>query len=412
MALSLNEIESHVTAAPANSAAASKPSVCFVGMANLCVLAPEYASRGAAGEPVQHTLLARALARRGYRVSMVTADYGQPDGASWDGIVTHKAFAPGAGLPLLRFIHPRWTGLWAALQRAAADVYYTSCAGGLVGQVAMFCRTQRRGFIYRVASDADCDPRRTLVRSAIYWRDQKMYEYGLRRADVVLAQTEHQQNMLRANYGVTSQLARMVVEFGNSQIPFENRDLEALWVSNLRPLKRPDILFDLASRLGDLRFHMAGGIVPGLASYFHETKQKAEQLRNLTFHGSMPYAEVSRLYERARVFVNTSDTEGFPNTYLQAWASGTPVVSFFDPDGVIAREKLGVAVRGADEMADAVRQLCRDPAHWAAVSARCRAFVDREFGEDAVLNAYRRSIDRAAGKPQGVRDITEPRSDI
>jgi glycosyltransferase involved in cell wall biosynthesis len=394
VALSLNEVEFRITAA-ANASANAKPSVCFVGLANLCVLAPEYASRGAAGEQVQHTLIAKALARRGYRVSMVTADYGQPDGAAWDGVVTYKAFAPSAGLPLLRFIHPRWTGLWAALKRANADVYYTSCAGGLVGQVAMFCRAQRRGFIYRVASDADCDRRRTLVKSSIYLREQKMYEYGLRRADVILAQTEHQRHLLRANYGANSELARMIVEFGNAQVPFEERHIEALWVSNLRPLKRPDILFDLASRLAALRFHMAGGVVPGLESYFEEIKHEAARLPNLTFHGSKPYGEVGRLYEGARVFVNTSDTEGFPNTYLQAWASGTPVVAFFDPDGLIAREGLGAAVHSTEEMVEAVKRLTSDPVHWAAVSARCRAFVEREFGDDIVLQPYRDSIARA-----------------
>ena len=48
----------------------------------------------------------------------------------------------------------------------------------------------------------------------------------------------------------------------------------------------------------------------------------------MTFHGAVPYRDAGALYSRARVLVNTSDVEGFPNTYLQAWASGTPVVAF------------------------------------------------------------------------------------
>ena len=136
--------------------------VCFVGLENLSVLAPEYNPDGIGGEQVQQTLLAKALVSRGYLVSMVVGDYGQPDAAAWHGVATYKAYRPDAGVPVLRFVYPRWTGTWAALMRADADVYYTSCAGMLVGLVAMFCRRHQRGLIHKLASDTDadrqCDP--------------------------------------------------------------------------------------------------------------------------------------------------------------------------------------------------------------------------------------------------------------
>src|SRR5687768_17852854 len=87
--------------------------ICFVGLDNLPVLAPEYREHYIGGESVQQTLLARALARRGHQVTMVVGDYGQADGARWDSIRTWKAYPADAGIPVLRFIHPRWTGLWA-----------------------------------------------------------------------------------------------------------------------------------------------------------------------------------------------------------------------------------------------------------------------------------------------------------
>ena len=89
--------------------------ICLVGLDNLPVLAPEYGQHTIGGESVQQTLLARALARRGHDVSMVVGDYGQPDGAEWEAIRVFKAYRPDAGLPVLRFIHPRWTGMWSAL---------------------------------------------------------------------------------------------------------------------------------------------------------------------------------------------------------------------------------------------------------------------------------------------------------
>jgi len=120
------------------------PSICFVGLENLPLLAPEFGRFRVGGAELQQTLLATTLARRGFRVSMVVEDLGQPDGASWRGVETFKAYANSDGIPVLRFVHPRWTGLWAAMKRANADLYYVSCAGALVGQVASFVRVHGR----------------------------------------------------------------------------------------------------------------------------------------------------------------------------------------------------------------------------------------------------------------------------
>jgi glycosyltransferase involved in cell wall biosynthesis len=367
-------------------------SVCFVGLSNLGVLAPEIDPGGASGEPVQHTLLATALARRGHRVSMVVADHGQPDGAIWQGVQTFKAYARGGGLPVLRFVHPRWTGLVAAMSRAGADVYYTSCAGGVVGQIAMFCARRGKRFVFRAASDADCMPDALIGLGPWRMRDKWLYEHGLRRASAVLVQTLHQQQLMRRNYGIASSIAGLAMAPGHSERAFGERDIDALWVSNMRRVKRPDVLLDVADRLPRVSFHMVGGTVNGAEPFFATVQAQAAGRSNVTFHGAVPYREVSAFYSRARVFVNTSDVEGFPNTYLQAWASGTPVVAFFDPDGVIAREGLGAAVRTADEMTAAVQRLTIDESEWRAARERCLSFIERHYSEDAVLQPYLQSF--------------------
>jgi hypothetical protein len=82
---------------------------------------------------------------------VVVGDYGQSDAAGWHGVTTYKTYRPDVGLPVLRFVYPRWTATWAALMRADADVYYTSCAGMHVGLVAMFCGRHGRGLVHQLA---------------------------------------------------------------------------------------------------------------------------------------------------------------------------------------------------------------------------------------------------------------------
>ena len=359
--------------------------VCFVGLENLPVLSRAYSRHGVGGEQVQHTLLARALARRGHEVSMVVGDYGQADAARVDGITLHKAHRLRGGVPVLRFFHPRLTGLWSALRRADADVYYLSCAGQQIAIAAAFVRLHRRRLVFRIAHDRDCEPDALLVP---HRHDRWMYGWGLRRADVVLAQSQQQAVRLKANYGLDSQLAAMLVDPPGQVPSFEAREVDVLWVNNLRPFKRPDRLLTLARALPHLRFEMIGGTQSGHEAMYAQIQAEAQALPNLRFLGPVPYHEVNGHYERARVFVNTSDSEGFPNSYLQAWRRGTPSVAFFDPDAVIARHGLGAAVPDDDAMAAEVARLATQHEPWAAAHRRCLDFMDGHYGDDRVLPPY------------------------
>jgi glycosyltransferase involved in cell wall biosynthesis len=373
------------------------PTICFVGLRNLPVLAREYGRHGAGGAELQQTLLARALQQRGLAVSMIVADYGQSDGATWDGIKTYKTARPEEGIPLLRFIHPRWTRLWAALKRADADIYYTSCAGALLGQVALFTRMRGRKLVFRIASDTDCDPDALLVR---HWRDKRLYRYGLQRADVVLAQTPHQQQELLKNYGRESRVAASLTDCARSARAFLDRDIDALWVGNIRALKRPQLLLQLARSLPDRSFHMIGGPLPGAQELFDAVRAEALTVPNVHFHGPVAHHDVGNYFERARVLIHTSEIEGFPNTYLQAWARGTPVVAFLDPQQLLSREALGSVVTDLPQMTSALAALSRDPQAWEPVSRRCQHYMSRQFNEQQMVEPYLAALSSLYAMPR------------
>ena len=137
---------------------------------------------------------------------------------------------------------------------------------------------------------------------------------------------------------------------------------------------------------------MIGGPQPHFERMYEEVARNADAVANLVFHGRVAYQSMSDYYARARVFVNTSASEGFPNSFLQAWARGTPVISFFDPDGLIRREGLGHAADSIDDMLAAVRNLSANPAAWRAASARCRAYMQATYREEQVIAPYLRLL--------------------
>lgn len=368
--------------------------VCLVSLHALPAISRQHQHRYAGGAEVQLAQLAMALAKLGHDVSLVVADLGQPDGAVYEGVRTLKAFEPSAGLPGIRFFHPRWTTLWSAVSRANADVYYYSCAGMLLGLLAIFCRLHRRRLVFRAASDSDCDPRTLLSK---YRRDRWLYEYGLRRTDAVLVQSATQRAAMQRNYGVASTIVRGLVErpFGDSAL--QPKDIDVLWVANLRQLKRPDRFVDLAKAMPAYRFHMVGGPVPGEEGFYHQIEAIARAVPNLTFHGKVPYLEIGRLFDRARLLANTSEIEGFPNTFLQAWARGIPIATMFDPDGVVASEALGSSHDTVADMACGIASLLQSSDMYERARSTVLAFMAQRFAQDKVLVPY---LDALTGAKQ------------
>ena len=99
----------------------AKPSICFVAhfaYGELAGVDTEHVG----GIEHQQALMARWLAREGYRVSLLTWDAGQGDGQTATGVTVYKMCRLDAGFRVLRFVHPRWTSLWRALTRADADI--------------------------------------------------------------------------------------------------------------------------------------------------------------------------------------------------------------------------------------------------------------------------------------------------
>jgi len=360
--------------------------VCLVNHASYAALADvEGAQIG--GEEVQHALLARTLAARGHDVSLVSCDFGQLDGAVVDGVVVHPTFKPKAGIPFLRFFHPRWTRLERALRRSNASIFYVSGTGVAVGQVAAFARRHGKRLVFRVASDSDCEPKKLLVNNP---RDRFLHSYGLRRCHRIAVQTEHQRQLMKANYGLDSEIVPMLVDVPAAVRSREDRDIDVLWVANLLALKRPGMFVRLAAAHPGLRFSLVGGEAQGNSTTADQVIEEARGVPNLTLHGRKPYREVLKLFERARLFVNTSSLEGFPNTFLQAWAQGAPTISFFDPDSHIAKYGLGRQVRDLDDMSRAICVYESSPAEWSNASSRCRAYMRTRYAAGTQPLAYER----------------------
>ncbi|HXY39551.1 MAG TPA: glycosyltransferase family 4 protein [Vicinamibacteria bacterium] len=346
------------------------------------------------GAEVQQCLIARGLAGRGHAVAMVTLDVGQADGRSCDGVLAFRSYRLGDGLPGLRFFWPRMMRLWTAMERADATTYYQRTSDSLTGLVAAFCRVRRRRFVFSVGEDGDCLP--SLPNCATR-RERTLYRWGLGRADVVVAQTRGQAQMLREHFGRTSVLIRSAAPDPGepSVIPDGDRP-RFVWVGRLAAQKRPEMLLELARRCPDADFDVVGARSSGEPAAAFAAA--AAEVSNVHVHGFVQHAEVGLFYDRATALLCTSAREGFPNTFLEAWSRGRPVLTTVDPDGVVAREGVGLVAENVEGLEDAVHCYGTRREQWRAMARRARAYYLREHRPARILDDYE-SLLKAVGPP-------------
>ena len=309
------------------------------------------------GVEIQTAAFAKWLVQQGYEVSFVTWREGEDGDECIDGVRVLKMCAARAGFAGLRFLHPRLSSFIAALARANADVYYHNCAEYYTGIIAAWCAARRRVFVYSTASDADCRMDRPSWQSRHGWT---LYRYGLRRTTRVLVQTRTQLRLLELEYGLKGvhvpMPAALASPTSGTAIAKSGRSPIVLWVGRLDRRKRPTYLFDIAQEMPTTTFRIVAP-TNERDPYERDVRARAETIANIQWLGRVERHRMGDVYEDADCLCCTSQYEGFPNTFLEAWSYGIPIVSSFDPDQLIVERRLGVHADTVREFVDGITRM-------------------------------------------------------
>jgi glycosyltransferase involved in cell wall biosynthesis len=274
--------------------------------------------------------------------------------------------------------------LYRALLRVRPDVIYQRVACAYTGVCALYARHHGARFVWHIAHDSDVDGSRRLFGNNPLARSLEAMSvgYAIKGADAIVAQTEHQANLLRRTHG---RLADAVIPNFHPE-PAETIDKSGtatvVWIANFKRWKQPEMFVRAAAALRHLRnvrFLMVGA--PATASsdraWNARLLRTIEETPNVEYLGPQTQDEVNTLLARSHVLVNTSDQEGFPNTFIQAWMREMPVVSFVDPDGVLSREGVGIHALTEEELADGIRLLVADPNRRSEYAQRARSYASQ-----------------------------------
>jgi glycosyltransferase involved in cell wall biosynthesis len=125
--------------------------------------------------------------------------------------------------------------------------------------------------------------------------------------------------------------------------------------------------------------------------------ERAAKISNVEMHGPVRHADMIEYYRKCHVLCCTSAREGFPNTFLEAWSLGIPVVSTFDPDGAIGANGLGWVAQDVEGIAAHLEEIARSPEVRVRAARAARQYYLRNHTPDACLPVLERLLRTVAG---------------
>lgn len=291
------------------------------------------------GAELQAKTLAEALAQAGARCVFISLNHRSKTLLNDEG---HKVycFPPPSGLRERLSLYRLFFRQIAQIIRAEKiDLVYQRLLNSFSPLLAAFCAKHNLPFVLHFGNHKSLAfaPNLTGALKFRQWR------YTLRHPVKYIVQNETQARQLK-NYSITADLQiPNWLDLTPSAKVKPAKPYPVLWIGNQRPVKRLDLFLELCKSFdaSNYRFKVIGKLDDP------KYRQQIEALPQVEYLGLLSLAQVNEELSLALALVNTSDHEGFSNTFLQAWHFGTPVLSLnSDPNHYLGQAKAGLCGDG------------------------------------------------------------------
>lgn len=274
------------------------------------------------------------------------------------------------------------------------DIFIVFGVSNMAYRVMRDCQKRGKVFILAVTSDdcLECTLGLPLLWEKNFFQCPRWRGYKLiTQSDQVWIQTESQKNNLRHGFARSGVLLPNPLPFQASKVivPFEQRE-GILWVGKSSAVKNPMAALKIARDLPHLRFTF---VLNAADTQLREQclQLKADNVQILDFCSR---DEIRFLMSSVKLLINTSIYEGLPNSFLEAWAFGTPVLSLQAAGHLfIGSTPPGRCFDGSMAvMLKHIEQTSRNPSLWIPFSQNAVRFIETAFPEEVLIRTLKQTL--------------------
>jgi len=255
------------------------------------------------------------------------------------------------------------------------------------GLIALYSKIFRKKFIFSIAHKND------VIRNGKDFPIQIFYNFGLKNSNYIIAQSRDQIKLLEEEKSLRNKNIKLIksgYDLGN----FQKKEKEfILWVGRAVNWKRPDLFLKFARNVPDENFVMICPLFEDKV-LFDNLKQQAQEISNLTYIDYVPFNHINQYFESAKIFINTSIKEGFPNTFIQATKNGTPILSLkVDPDNILERNEIGYSFNDDySRFIKGIITILNDNQKYSELSNNCFQYAKRNHNIKKISDKWKKVI--------------------
>lgn len=359
--------------------------ICFLQTKSYPLFNPQ-AEGGHGGSELQLYLLATELAKDDqFKVSFVVGDYGQKSQEIRENVEIYKSFSPQRNDSIWLKVR-QVIAYWKILKKVNADCYFSSTGNPLNYLVNRFCYFKKKKHFHRTAHENEVSG----------YHNKRGFSgrfvmYFIKHADLVFTQNKSHQKLLKNNYHKDSIVLKNGFYLRSNVV---NSKMYILWVARFESWKRPELFLKLAQDFLNEKFIMIAPYAPGRKQAWLDFRKQASHLRNFELIEKVPFKEIQDYFDKAKLFLNTSESEGFPNTFIQAGLASTPIISLnVDPDNFIQDYDCGIFCNNQYlEMKNAISKILSYPEIWETKSRAVFNYVKKNHDIVENINILKKSL--------------------
>lgn len=352
--------------------------ICFISRAAYPLFNPKCKATFGGAE-VDLFMIAKELAKdKRFSVNFLVGDFGQKDIENINNVKIFKSYKVKE-CKLAQMLK-----LIIKLIKIKSDIYFQESASGGTGVIRSATKLLRKKFIYRTASDIDCNGK--FIENKFI--EGFLFKLGIKYADVVITQNNANKKQLKKSIGVGSIVVKNSLKIKH----FKNNNRKyILWIGRSNKLKQPYIFLDLAKKIPRENFVM---ICPPTAYNSIDLKKLKRQivnLPNIKLINYVPFAEINEYFSTAKIFINTSEYEGFPNTFVQSVINATPIITLnIDPDNFMAKSGCGVCANGkVSKLISETKRILNSKEEWKKMSDKAYCYALDNHDIKVIINKYK-----------------------